>query len=140
MTEPRMSFREGPGPDLPELTFVVAPPGLEPLRRFALVRLDDDGLIFALRSLEKPDVRLLVVPPRPFFPDYAPVLGEQDRATLGIEDASDALVLLVVQPGESISDSTANLLAPVVVNATTRAAAQVVLTGSDLPLQAPLVA
>jgi flagellar assembly factor FliW len=126
--------------DVPELRFVVALPGLEPLRRFALVRLDEDGLLFALRSLERPGVRLLVVPPEPFFPGYAPVLAEPDRAALGIERPEDALVLLVVQPGASISDSTANLLAPVVVNATTRAAAQVVLTGSDLPLRAPLVA
>jgi flagellar assembly factor FliW len=130
-----------PGPqEIPELEFVVPPPGLDPLRRFALVQLDEDGLIFALRSLEDPGVRLLVVPPDPFFPDYAPVLGEADQAALGIRTAQDALVLLVVQPGQSLQDSTANLLAPVVVNATTRAAAQVVLTGSDLPLRAPLLA
>jgi flagellar assembly factor FliW len=133
--EPEMSATE-----LPELDFVVPPPGLEPLRRFALVSLEEDGVVYALRSLERPDVRLLVVPPGPFFPDYAPELDEQDTAALGLRDAEEALVLLVIQAGESPEETTANLLAPVVVNATTRAAAQVVLTGSRLPLRAPLVA
>jgi flagellar assembly factor FliW len=126
--------------ELPELEFVLSPPGLEPLRRFALVALDDDGLIYALRSLDQPDTRLLVVPAPAFFPDYAPVLGTEDQQQLGIDRAEDALVFLVVQPGESASDTTANLLAPIVVNSRTRAAAQVVLTGSDLPLRAPLAA
>jgi flagellar assembly factor FliW len=133
--EPEMTATE-----LPELDFVVPPPGLEPLRRFALVSLDEDGVVYALRSLEQPDVRLLVVPPGPFFPDYAPELDTEDQAALGLHDADDALVLLVIQAGESPEETTANLLAPVVVNASTRAAAQVVLTGSDLPLRAPLVA
>jgi flagellar assembly factor FliW len=126
--------------ELPELDFVVPPPGLEPLRRFALVSLDEDGVVYALRSLENPSVRLLVVPPAPFFPDYAPVLDAEDQAALGLHDAQEALLLLVIQAGDSAEETTANLLAPVVVNATTRAAAQVVLTGSDLPLRAPLVA
>jgi len=125
--------------DLPELALLRPLPGLEPLTRFALVQLDDDGLLFALRSTEDPDVRLFVVPPDPFFPDYAPVLPEEDRVALGIESAEDAMVLLVLSPGATLEDSTANLLAPLVVNSVTRSASQVVLTGSDLPLRAPLL-
>ena len=47
---------------------------------------------------------------------------------------------MVVNAGESLADSTANLLAPIAVNPATLAAAQVVLTGSGLPLRAQLAA
>jgi flagellar assembly factor FliW len=49
-------------------------------------------------------------------------------------------VLLIVTVAEDVTRSTANLLAPVVVNARTLAAEQVVLTGQDFPLRAPLIA
>ncbi|RJK92463.1 flagellar assembly protein FliW [Vallicoccus soli] len=106
-------------------------------RRFALVALDEAGLLYALRSLEDPALRFLVAPPAPFFPDYAPELDDEQAALLGLGSAEDALVLVVVTPGASPADATANLLAPVVVNQRTRTAAQVVLD-QDLPLHAPL--
>ena len=124
--------------DVPTVELVDGMPGFPGLRRFALVRLDDAGLLLALRSLEDERVRFLVVPPAPFFPTYEPEIDDEAAERLGLETAEDALVLLVVTPGERPEDTTANLLAPVVVNVRTAAATQVVLTGTDLPLRAPL--
>ncbi len=124
--------------DLPALDFVIPIPGFPDHRRFVLVQLDDKGLLCALRSLDDPDLRFLVVSPTAFFPDYAPELDAETQEMLGIVRAEDALVLLVVTPGAAADDATANLLAPVVVATRTRRAAQVVLTGSDLPVRAPL--
>jgi flagellar assembly factor FliW len=128
------------GEELPELHFPVGLPGFAERRRFALVRVDDSGLLFTLRSLEDPSLRLFVVPPAPFFPDYAPEIDDADAALLELSDASDAQVLLVVTPGASPADATANLLAPIVVNTRARVATQVILTGADLSLRAPLAA
>ena len=50
------------------------------------------------------------------------------------------IVLLVLNAGESLATTTANLMAPVVVNATTLRARQVILDDPSLPLAAPLVA
>lgn len=124
--------------ELQPIELVEGMPGFPDLRVFALVGLDELGLLYALRSLENPDVRFLVVPPAPFFPDYVPEVDDSSCERLGLEAAEDALVLLVVTPGERPEDATANLLAPLVLNARTRAAAQVVLPGVDLPLRAPL--
>ena len=121
--------------ELPEISFVEPLPGFPDARRFALVELAPGGALFALRSLEDPELRFLVVPPAPFFPDYAPELDDAAAAGLGLTGAEDALVLLVVTPGDSPADATANLMAPVVVNARTQAAAQVVLSDSSLPIR-----
>ena len=127
-----------PDIDLQPIELVEGMPGFATLHSFALVRLDELGLLYSLRSLDVPDVRFLVVPPAPFFPEYEPEIDDAWQERLGLGSAADALVLLVVAPGERPEDATANLLAPIVLNARTRAAAQVVLSGSDLPLRAPL--
>ncbi len=124
--------------EIPVIEMVEPLPGFPDLTQFALVRLDEDGVLCALRSVEDPSLRFLVVPPQVFFADYAPVIDDATVASLGIETADDVLVLVVVNPGDSASGATANLLAPVLVNTVTRQGAQVVLH-EDLPVRAPLM-
>lgn len=125
--------------EIPVIDMVEPMPGFPDARRFALVRLDDAGVLCSLRSMDDPDLRFLVVPPHVFFPDYAPVIDDAAAAALGIESAADVLMLVVVNPGDAAAGATANLLAPVLVNTTTRRAGQVVLN-DDLPVRAPLIA
>lgn len=123
---------------LPTIEFVAPIPGFPESRRFVLVRLGDEGLLYALTSLDNPDLRFLVVPPAPFFPDYAPEIGDDTLELLGGPDADQLLLLLVVTAGEA--GTTVNLLAPIVVDQGHRRAVQVILTGSDLPVRAELTA
>ncbi len=118
------------------LQFVTPPPGMLTLRTFSLDALDDTGALFALRSTEDDGVRLFVIPPRVYVPEYAPVIDAGTRAALGLEDEPPVL-LVVVHPGSEGTPPTANLLAPVAVNPRTGAALQVVLD-EDWPLRAPL--
>lgn len=129
--------------ELPELSFVRPLPGFGDLRRFVLVELPveqpaegAEPVLFELRSLEEPAVRFLAAVPTAFFPDYAFDLDEDDCAELGLTDEADALVLVLLTMGQDAAATTANLLAPVVVNARTRQAAQVILSGSDWPVRA----
>lgn len=126
--------------DIPVIELAHPMPGFPDERRFALVRLDQDGILMGFRSLSREDLQFVVVPPAPFYPDYAPELADDVAAELGIDTADDALVLLVVRAGASLDATTVNLRAPIVVNTVTRRAAQVILDDADLPLAAPLVA
>ena len=122
-----------------QLEFPQPPPGLLDLHRFELTALDESGYLFALRSTDAPHVRLFVVPPRPYFPEYAPHLDATTRETLGLGDG-DAVLLVVVHPGQDGEPPTANLLAPVAINPSTGTALQVVLDGDEWPLRAPFLA
>jgi flagellar assembly factor FliW len=123
---------------VPEIEFVADMPGLPGMSRCALVQLDEVGALYRLQSLLDPDLRLLVAAPPVFFADYAPEIDDETAASIGLESADDALVLVVVTTGGSAAEATANQLAPVVVNARTRRAVQV-LQVDDLPLAAPLI-
>ena len=120
-----------------ELSFVEPPPGMAGLTRFYLASLDESGFLFALRSLESEGVRLFVIPPQAYFADYAPEVSATVRESLGMAADTQPVMLAVVHPGHGDA-TTANLLAPIVVDPTTGAAAQVVLDGDEWPLRAPL--
>ncbi len=121
-----------------ELEFLVPPPGMADLRRFVLDPLDEAGLLFALRAVDDPAVRLFVVPPQPYFPQYAPRLDDDATRDLGLTEGEPVL-LVVVHPGHEGAPPTANLLAPVAVNPATGASRQVVLDDDRWPLRAPFV-
>lgn len=146
MTEPPSgpsengSSAESVAADLPVIELVHPMPGFPGHRRFALVRLDEDGVLCALRSLDDPDLRFLVVPPHAFFPEYAPVIDDATASELGVTRAEDVLLLSVLTAGPSLADTTANLLAPVLVNTHTQRACQVVLDDPALSTHTPLVA
>ncbi len=126
MTDPSMG--------LPTITMAVPMPGFPAHREFVLVRLNDDGLLYALTSIEDPELRFLVAPPEPFFPEYAPEIDDAVFAALNTKDPDRLLLLTVITAG--VNETTANLLAPIVVDRDSMRAMQVVLNGSGLPVRA----
>ena len=126
-----------PESQLPELTMSGGLAGFPDAERYVLVEVSEASPLFLLRSLDTPGLEFVVAPPALFFPDYAPELDDATARRLGLVDAADALLLVVLTVGTGIDTATANLLAPVVINQRTRQAAQVVLQ-AELPLRAPL--
>jgi flagellar assembly factor FliW len=124
----------------PLLEMVEPLAGFHDHRSFTLVGLDDDGTISQLQATDRADLSFLVVSPGLFFPDYAPFIDDAVRIALDIQEPDELVLLLLVHPGATLADTTANLLAPVVVNARTGRAAQVVVADWSLPLRAPLAA
>lgn len=124
----------------PLLEMVEPLAGFDDQRSFALVGLDDDGTMSRLQATDRADLSFLVVSPGLFFPDYAPFIDDTVRSALDIRGPDELLLLLLVHPAATLADTTANLLAPVVVNTRTGRAAQVVLGDWSLPIRAPLAA
>lgn len=125
--------------EIPVIELARHMPGFPEDERFTLVRLDDDAVLCEFRSLDHDDLRFLVVTTGLFFSDYEPEISDEDVAALDLESAEDALVLLVLNPGRSLEQTTANLVAPLVVNTRNRRALQVVLDDRRHPIAAPLL-
>lgn len=118
------------------VTFVAPPPGLDPLTRFSLASIDGADGLYALRSLEREDSRLFLLDPYHYIPGYAPEFTDQQCAQLELTRPEDAAVFVVATHRDG--RTTANLLAPIVVNTTSDRCAQFILEGQDWPLQAEL--
>lgn len=107
-------------------------------RNFALVPLDDHGALWTLRATDGPGLSFLVASPQAFFPSYAPLIEDVTLSILDIRDERDLMLLVLVHPAAVRADSTANLLAPLVVNRRTQRGAQVVLDDTALSLRTSL--
>lgn len=131
-----------PGADAPEelpvIEFSAGLVGFPEYRRFMLVRVVDDGSLCVLRSLEDDDLRFVVVPSGPYFPDYAPEIDDDSAKALDLDSVDDATVLLIVRVAEPARDSTVNLQAPIVINRRSRQAVQVVLANGEHSVRHPL--
>ncbi|MEO9014244.1 MAG: flagellar assembly protein FliW [Terrimesophilobacter sp.] len=120
------------------LTFIAPPPGLAPLLDFALDDIEGAEGLYALRAKADANRRLFVLDAAVHLPDYTPVLSNEQCTALDVSTPHDVLLLVVVNPSES--GTTVNLMAPIVVNATTGVCAQVILDDQDWPLRAELSA
>jgi flagellar assembly factor FliW len=120
--------------DMPIIDMAVPMPGFPAHQQFVLVRLNDEGLLYAFTSIQDPDLRFLVAPPEPFFPDYAPEIENDVLAALNTKDPDRLLVMVVITAG--VNETTANLLAPIIVDRDSRRAMQVVLTDGNMPVRA----
>ncbi|SEB14536.1 flagellar assembly protein FliW [Leifsonia sp. 21MFCrub1.1] len=116
--------------------FLTPPPGLEPLDAFDLDPVAGADGLYTLASVERPEIRLFTIDAERHLPGYSPELPDDRAAELGIAEAADALLLVVVTP--SREGSTVNLLAPVIVNRASGAALQLVLDDDAFPVRAEL--
>lgn len=102
--------------------------GFPYLKQFVIVEHKEGNRFRWLQSLDDESTAFLLVDPNAFFPDYAPVISDEDAEVLGLDEHSAALVFATASiPHGRPEDLTLNLTAPIVVNAATRQAKQVVL-------------
>ena len=102
--------------------------GFESCRDYVVVRHDDKSAFRWLQSLQEPGVAFPVVEPFSFRPDYAPTISDTDARMLGLKADTPTLLFVVVSvPGNDPQAMTANLLAPIVINALTRQGKQVIV-------------
>jgi flagellar assembly factor FliW len=80
------------------------------------------------------------VPALEFYPGFTPEVSDDVAKALGLTSAEEALVLLIVNAGDTLESTTVNLRGPLVINTTNRLAVQVVLEDPDLSVEAPLIA
>ncbi len=118
------------------VSFIAPPPGLSPLVDFDLEPVAEADGLYTLRSLEAPDIRLFVIDAPVYLPDYNPAMSVQQLESIGATETSEVRVLVVT----TLSDGgpSANLMAPILMHATSGEATQVILDGDDWPLRMQL--
>lgn len=106
-------------------------PAFEEEHEFVIIPYDDESPYVFLQSLATPDLAFLMTMPFVFFPEYEFELDDESQAKLGIQEQEEMLIYsLLTIPGGKVSDMTANLMAPVVINTTNMQARQIVLDKS----------
>ncbi|TYO95527.1 flagellar assembly protein FliW [Desulfallas thermosapovorans] len=113
------------------IAFPKGIPGFEQLRRFFILPVEGNENIRWLQAVDEPAVALLVIDPFVYFKGYSCDVPDHIAKELGIKEPAEALVLatVTVPPGNPAA-TTANLLAPIVINTRLHKGRQVILSGS----------
>jgi flagellar assembly factor FliW len=122
------------------LTFPEGLLGFPADTTYVMIGVEDTEAYRWLQSTDDPGLSFLTVIPWHFFPDYEPEVDPVTQRDLGLDNASDAIVLCLVTVRDNESTTvTANLLGPLVVNTNSRVGRQIVLAESGYPARADLV-
>jgi flagellar assembly factor FliW len=105
--------------------------GFPELTRFCLVDPADDTLILWLQSLDNPNVVFPVLEPKVFRPEYAVRLSAAELRELKLENVKQSAVLSILTIPADVTQMTANLKAPLVINLKDQVARQVVLQENE---------
>ncbi len=97
-------------------------PGFLDQKQFVILPLSEESPFLVLQSLKNPELGFIVSSPFLFFNQYESVVD-----ILGVEDANDVEVMVILTMGSSIEKTTANLRAPIIVNRKNMKAKQVIL-------------
>jgi flagellar assembly factor FliW len=109
--------------------------GFEQLKKFFVVDPGDQTLILWFQSVEDPAVAFPIIEPKIFLPDYSVKLLPAELNSLEIESVNDAAVFTILTIPQIVTDMSANLKAPIVINNKTKLARQIVLQDSKLEVR-----
>jgi flagellar assembly factor FliW len=99
--------------------------GFSSFKRFVLLQPDDQGVFFWLQSVDSPELAFVVTDPAAWAADYEANIRPDQMEELGLSRLEDAQVFVIVNKRDRTL--TANFQGPLVVNAASRSAMQLVL-------------
>ena len=117
------------------ITFEEGLLGFENLRKFFVVDPGDSTLILWLQSIEDSHIAFPIIEPKIFKPDYVAILMPSDMKPLELNSIAEAKVYTILTIPSDISQMSANLKAPIIINKATSKAKQIVLQDNKLTVR-----
>jgi flagellar assembly factor FliW len=117
------------------VTFAEGLLGFENLKKYFVVDPGDSTLILWLQSTEDEKVAFPIIEPKIFKPDYIAKLLPADLNGLELESLQTAKLYSILTIPANVTEMSANLKAPVVINSNKKVGKQIVLQDSKLSVK-----
>ncbi len=117
------------------ITFNEGLLGFENLTKYFVVDPGDNTLILWLQSVDDANVAFPIIEPKIFSPDYIVKLTTLELQTLGLESVNNAKIYSILTIPQNVTEMSANLKAPIVINNQKKIAKQIVLQDSKLSVK-----
>ena len=115
--------------------------GYENCKKLTILFNNESGtrpVISWLQSLNEPGLALPVINPVLVMEDYNPVVEEELLSGLGELNPDNQIVFVTLTVPKDLTRMTANLKAPIVINADTRKGCQVIVENHDYKVKYPV--
>ena len=116
------------------ITFEDGIIGFEDCKRYTILYNNEEGgnsTISWLQSLDTPELALPVISPLSVLADYNPIVEDEVLKPLGDLTEENIIILLTLSVPSDITKMSANLKAPLVINADTKKGCQIIAENSD---------
>lgn len=116
------------------LTFEDGLIGFEDCKRYTILYNNEEGgnnTISWLQSLDVPELSLPVISPLSVLADYNPIVEDEVLLPLGELTEENVIILLTLSVPADITKMSANLKAPLVINADTKKGCQIIAENPD---------
>lgn len=118
------------------INFQSGLPGFQEENEFVLLDIPNNQLLQILQSVRTTNTAFIVANPHDFYHGYTFNLDDTILKTLQIKNEKDVVVLSIMTIQEPFANSTINLKAPIVINASKKYGKQCILNEDTLPLKA----
>ncbi len=125
-------------PDNKVIAFPQGLPGFEDLHRFVILEIEKSKPLYWLQSTENKAIALPTIIPFELLDNHIIQVRDSDLEDLHVEDQSDLIVMNVVMIPEDVTQMTANLAAPIFINAKEGIGKQVLIDAKELPIRYPI--
>jgi flagellar assembly factor FliW len=109
--------------------------GFENLKKFFIVDPGDQTLILWLQSIDDASVAFPIIEPKIFQPNFSVKLLPLELNSLNLENLSNASVYTILTIPQNVTEMSANLKAPIIINNKSKTARQIVLQDSKLEVR-----
>lgn len=109
--------------------------GFPEIKRYCLVDPGDDVLILWLQAMEDSYISFPVLEPKVFKPDYTAHLSATELKEINLGNINQSAVFSVLTIPDDITQMSANLKAPIVLNLKEQFAKQVILQESEYSIK-----
>ncbi|MCK5882733.1 MAG: flagellar assembly protein FliW [Bacteriovoracaceae bacterium] len=112
--------------------------GFDNLKRFFVVDPGDQTLILWIQAIDDASVAFPIIEPKIFKPDYTVKLVPAEFTSIALEELSHASIYTILTIPQVVTEMTANLKAPIIINNKNKVARQIVLQDSKLEVRYPM--
>jgi len=107
-------------------------PAFEQFREFLLLPMGEETPFFCLQDIKEGTLCLFLVDPFTFFPDYRVEILQEQMDKLACQESDDSVaVFSILTIPEDFKKTTANLMAPVLINFNNKKGLQFIPAKSD---------
>jgi flagellar assembly factor FliW len=115
--------------------------GFPDMKNYMIIYDEEEGdkaKISWLQSVEEPGFAIPVINPLLVKMDYNPIVNDELIKPIGELDPEEMIILVTVTIPSKLEDITVNLKAPLIINAITRRACQIVVENEDYLVKYPV--
>ena len=109
--------------------------GFEDIREYVFLMNEKVAPFMFMQALDDSNLSFVCIEVFKICPEYNIFLPSSTVETLDIKDANDVIVVSLVTVRKEVTETTANLMSPIVINLKNSKAQQVILENSEYPVR-----